>query len=98
MRVGNPAKAVAVLLLVAVCAAVRIEKGWVTLEAVTADNNERFKVDLHSQLKQELNLTQSSRLNIEAKVTHPPRSSPSPLMISSLSSSLSACVTQSTTT
>jgi hypothetical protein len=47
-----------------VCAAVRIEKGWVTLEAVTADSNERFKVDLHSQLKQELNLTQSSRLNI----------------------------------
>jgi hypothetical protein len=44
--------------------AVSIEKGSISLEPVTGDQSETFKVDLGSQLRQELNLTQSSRINI----------------------------------
>jgi hypothetical protein len=44
--------------------AVSIEKGSISLEPVTGDQSETFKVELGSQLRQELNLTQSSRINI----------------------------------
>ena len=48
---------------------VKIEKGSVSLEAVTGQSEEKYKVDLRgSPLRDELNLTQSSRINIEAKV------------------------------
>lgn len=48
--------------------AVTIEKGTIFLEPLTGDESETFKVDIGSQLRHELNLTQSSRINIEAKV------------------------------
>lgn len=50
--------------LIAACAAVDIEKGWITLETRTGENTERHKVDLSSTLKQVLNLTQSSIIKI----------------------------------
>lgn len=56
--------------LVALTACAAIEKGFVTIEARTGDASERFKVDLNGNaLKQALNLTQSSLLVLQAKVT-----------------------------
>ena len=74
--------------------AVTIEKGSIFLEPITGGESERLKVDIGSQLKQELNLTQSSRINIEAKVNFIPCRLPSASMTSVQSSSRSVCATQ----
>jgi hypothetical protein len=55
------------LLALAVSSA-RVEKGWITLETGSGENVESYKVELYSQLKQEIVLAQSSRLQITAKV------------------------------
>lgn len=47
---------------------VEIEKGWVVLDVVTGDNKEEHKIEYHKSIKQTLSLTQSSKINIQAKV------------------------------
>lgn len=79
------------LALIALSAAVSIERGFVNIEAKTGELSDRFKVDLSSSLKQTLNLTQSSQLVLQAKVPPSPFRSHSLRMRSSLSSSRSDC-------
>lgn len=79
------------LALIALSAAVSIDRGFVNIEAKTGDLSDRFKVDLSSSLKQTLNLTQSSQLVLQAKVPPIPFRSRSLRMRSSLSSSRSDC-------
>ena len=60
------------LLILALClltvSTVKIEKGWLTLDVVTGDNREDYKIEYSGHLKETLTLTQSSKINIKAKV------------------------------
>jgi len=49
-------------------AAVKIEKGWLTLDVVTGSQQEEHKIEYNGHLKDTLTLTQSSKINIKAKV------------------------------
>lgn len=65
----TPLKALAlVLLLIMTHQAVKIKQGTIFLKAVTADVEESFKIDINSNSKTELALTQSSKISIEGKV------------------------------
>lgn len=48
--------------------AVKIEKGWLTLNVVTGSQQEEYKVEYNGHVKDTLALTQSSKINIRAKV------------------------------
>jgi hypothetical protein len=59
----------AFLLLLTITLTVKLDKGQLQLQILTGDlSSEIQKVDIFSQLKQTLNLTQSSRLSINSKV------------------------------
>ena len=47
---------------------VEIEKGWLVLDVTTGENREEHKVEYHKSIKETLTLTQSSKINIQAKV------------------------------
>ena len=49
-------------------ATVEIEKGWLTLQVKTGDNTEEHKVEYSGHLKETVSLTQSSKIDIRAKV------------------------------
>lgn len=78
------------LALLTLSACVSIERGWITIETKTGETSDRLKVDLNSSLKQVLNLTQSSLINLQAKVNPLSCRSPSLMEISNQSSSPSA--------
>lgn len=50
-------------------AAVEIEKGWLTLQVKTGDNTEEHKVEYSGHLRETVSLTQSSKIDIRAKVS-----------------------------
>ena len=52
-------------------AAVKIEKGWLTLDVVTGSQQEEYKIEYNGHVKETLALTQSSKINIRAKVIKP---------------------------
>ena len=79
-------------------AAVEIEKGWLTLQVKTGDNTEEHKVEYSGRVKEEVTLTQSSKINIRAKVSIIPGRSLFQSMILSPNSSHSDSDTLSMTT
>lgn len=59
---------IVMLLLVTISSATTIKKGWLTLDITTADKQEDYKVEYNALLKEKLELTQLSKINIKAKV------------------------------
>ena len=50
--------------------AIKIEKGWLTLDVATGTQQNEYKVEYNGHLKEDIVLTQASKINIRAKVKH----------------------------
>lgn len=68
MKMSNLLQILLVVLCVFSASGAKISKGWLTLNVATGDRQQQYEVAYNGRIKETIELTQSSRIDIQAKV------------------------------